>query len=235
MGTGSNERTLNWFADRPWMSRIAFAAAALIGALGLAFDRSPYDMFAAGILCGGLAVFGTAVWMLPQHQPETISSAGQDDEIETARALDRLTRFGWRPVHDRALDDSAIDHIVIGPAGVYAVETKTLDGPISVKRGRVSADGEQRPDIAKEASSAATEIADIVAITGTDASVSALMVFWGDFGQGLVEDDDITYIAGNQLVEWLHARPAKLSGAEIDQLADAITDPPTGARLSLVS
>lgn len=234
MSAITRERIVSWWTDRPWTRPVAFAAAALIAALGLALDRSPYDMFVAGLLTGGLVMLGTALSLIPKKTSKDLS-AGHDDEIETARALDRLGRFGWRPVHDRALGASEIDHIVIGPAGVFAIETVTLDGEIRIAKGRVSSDEVPHPEVARKARAASEEISGLVERTELKAHVSALVVFWGDFEQGVVDGEKVSYVAGSELVDWLHARPAKLSGAEIDQLVEAIADPPAGARLTLVS
>ena len=50
--------------------------------------------------------------------------AGLDGELATGQELDRLMRHGCRIFHDVPADGSNIDHVVIGPTGVLAVETK---------------------------------------------------------------------------------------------------------------
>ncbi len=47
-----------------------------------------------------------------------------EGEVAVGRALDQLTEKGHRVYHDFPADDFNIDHIVIGPVGVMAVETK---------------------------------------------------------------------------------------------------------------
>jgi hypothetical protein len=65
--------------------------------------------------------------------------------------------------------------------------------------------------------------------------VNAVVVFWGDFPQGMVEQDNVTYLAGDRLVEWLRSRPAKLNGLEIDRFAAVIATMRPGVELALAS
>src|ERR1700677_438935 len=41
---------------------------------------------------------------------------------------------GWHAIHDASLGNGNVDHILIGPAGVYTVETKSNPGPVRVAR-----------------------------------------------------------------------------------------------------
>lgn len=51
---------------------------------------------------------------------------GYDGEVAVARELNRMMSMGYQVYHDFPGDGFNIDHILIGPAGVMAVETKTL-------------------------------------------------------------------------------------------------------------
>jgi len=50
---------------------------------------------------------------------------GLDGELATAEELNQLMAYGYFVFHDFPADRFNIDHIIIGPAGVFAVETKT--------------------------------------------------------------------------------------------------------------
>ena len=50
---------------------------------------------------------------------------GLDGELATAEELNQLMHYGYFVFHDFPADNFNIDHVVIGPAGVFAVETKT--------------------------------------------------------------------------------------------------------------
>jgi len=61
---------------------------------------------------------------------------GLDGELATAEELNQLMHYGYHVFHDFPADHFNIDHVVIGPAGVFAVETKTRSkGVLKGKRG----------------------------------------------------------------------------------------------------
>jgi len=54
---------------------------------------------------------------------------GYEGELAAGQQLNQLLRGGYYVYHDFPADKFNIDHIVVGPAGVYAVETKTRQKP----------------------------------------------------------------------------------------------------------
>src|SRR6266851_7383145 len=57
---------------------------------------------------------------------------GASAEEHVGGLLNQLA--GWRVIHDASLGRGNVDHILIGPAGVFPVETKSHGGPIRVGR-----------------------------------------------------------------------------------------------------
>lgn len=68
---------------------------------------------------------------------------GLDGEMATAQELNQLMLDGYHVYHDFPADNFNIDHIVIGPAGVFAVETKARPKPRAkgLQSAKVSFDG----------------------------------------------------------------------------------------------
>ena len=60
---------------------------------------------------------------------------GRDGERAVGQTLERLRRHGYHVFHDIIGTDWNVDHVVIGPGGVFTVETKTLSKP---RRGRAT-------------------------------------------------------------------------------------------------
>ena len=62
-------------------------------------------------------------------------AAGADGERRTAEVLATLGS-GWKALHDRllwpGLTDSNVDHIVVGPGGIFVIDTKNRAGDITV-------------------------------------------------------------------------------------------------------
>lgn len=59
---------------------------------------------------------------------------GATGEEQVGGLLDALGGEGWRVIHDASLGNGNVDHILIGPAGVFTVETKSNPGPVRVAR-----------------------------------------------------------------------------------------------------
>ena len=57
---------------------------------------------------------------------------GATAEEHVGGLLDQLA--GWRVLHDVSTGHGNVDHIIIGPAGVFTVETKSHPGPVRVAR-----------------------------------------------------------------------------------------------------
>jgi hypothetical protein len=56
---------------------------------------------------------------------------GYEGELEVSQHLNQLMLKGNHVYHDIYADKFNIDHVVVGPSGVYAVETKTRSKPIT--------------------------------------------------------------------------------------------------------
>jgi hypothetical protein len=56
---------------------------------------------------------------------------GYDGEVATGQELNQMMLHGYHVYHDFVADKFNIDHIVVGPAGVFAVETKGRAKPVS--------------------------------------------------------------------------------------------------------
>ena len=73
-----------------------------------------------------------------------LARLGYEGEINVGQELNQMMRQGYHVYHDFIADKFNIDHIVIGPAGVFAVETKARAKPTSDNRAadaKVTYDG----------------------------------------------------------------------------------------------
>jgi hypothetical protein len=117
----------SWTRSLAWRVPLA-AAASLTGVVLAAQAGLPQ----AGL--AGLAVAGLVSWRLrfrPSEQARTWQR-GAHGERHTARLLDRLTRDGFVVFHDLAVPDSPanVDHLVIGPSGVFVIDSKQWTGRV---------------------------------------------------------------------------------------------------------
>ena len=71
---------------------------------------------------------------------------GYDGEVATGQELSQMMLHGYHVFHDFVADKFNIDHIVVGPAGVFAVETKARSKPVSgntIDDAKVQYDGKR--------------------------------------------------------------------------------------------
>jgi hypothetical protein len=57
---------------------------------------------------------------------------GAEGEEHVGRLLDALAESGWRTLHDVSLGHGNVDHVVIGPGGLFTIETKSHAGRVKV-------------------------------------------------------------------------------------------------------
>ena len=67
---------------------------------------------------------------------------GRDGERAVGQYLERLRADGYEVFHDLIGDGFNVDHVIIGPAGVFTIETKSYSKPASGP-AEISFDGEQ--------------------------------------------------------------------------------------------
>jgi hypothetical protein len=89
---------------------------------------------------------GAAYALWPRQSPDRWAR-GAAGERATAVLLARLAPRRWTVLHDLAVPGSRanIDHLVIGPTGLWVVDTKTLRGHIEVRWGRAWVGGAPLP------------------------------------------------------------------------------------------
>jgi hypothetical protein len=90
---------------------------------------------------------------------------GARGEVATARLLDRLPD-GYEVRHDLRMPGSRanIDHVVVGPTGVFTVETKSYQGGVRIAGSRVTSGGRRRDGIVEQAAGQAAAISERIGL-----------------------------------------------------------------------
>jgi hypothetical protein len=92
-----------------------------------------------GLHSSALLVVAT-IWvmgLLVVNRRDAISdrwSRGADGEEQVGNVIEGMHDDGWRVLHDVSFGGANIDHVMLGPAGVFTVETKSNPGRIPVER-----------------------------------------------------------------------------------------------------
>jgi hypothetical protein len=158
--------------------------------------------------------------------PQSISAwaTGAEGEGRTGRFLEPLRAEGFHILHDRRIPGSRanIDHIVIGPPGIFVVETKSFAGSVSIRGSDVFVAGRRKTgmieEVRREALAVQIALADEIEIHGYRITpiicVHRASLPW--FGSEL---GGVRLVSGKGLVKRLRKADAILSSDEVNQLA----------------
>ncbi|MGH2863954.1 MAG: nuclease-related domain-containing protein, partial [Solirubrobacteraceae bacterium] len=134
--TDPTRRTAGQYA-RATVTRLSVRTLATLGALAVATAllgrtfglRDP--RFLASEVALLVSMFVISRYVLPLVERHDRGATGEE---QVGGLLDELRSEDWRVIHDASLGRGNVDHILIGPAGVFTVETKSHPGPVKVAR-----------------------------------------------------------------------------------------------------
>lgn len=119
-----------------------FAASMFVPAIGLLVlfnswvdpAKIKFGPVAAVAILTTLAGISWSLWKTLKIL-RTISTTrrGLEGELATAQLLTPLLAEGWQLFHDLPMKRGNVDHVLIGPTGVYAIETKYRSKRLSLK------------------------------------------------------------------------------------------------------
>ncbi len=172
-------------------------------------------VFMGGDIIVLAAILAIYRWVLPLVDRHDRGATGEEQVGGILEGLSR--RGGWRVIHDANLGHGNVDHIAIGPAGVFTVETKSHPGPVRVGRvhGAILAQAQAERRLVEQ-------------VTGVP--VEPLVVYsraWVD--RPLARRKGVRVVPAGMLVEHLEKQPPKLTPAEVSRaqrrLARALLEP----------
>jgi hypothetical protein len=147
---------------------------------------------------------------------------GERGELKVAEALDQLRAYGYTPIHDVVGKNFNIDHVLVGPAGVFAVETKFRSGrgQIEFRNGEgLFVDGRaEEKDCLAQATGNAAEVRKLIREhCGINRWVKALVVFVGDWRvKNNWRDTDIRVLTPDKIATYIRELQPELKRSEID-------------------
>jgi hypothetical protein len=148
------------------------------------------------------SMFVIARYVLPLVERRDRGATGEE---QVGELLDQLAGRGWLVIHDATLGRGNVDHILIGPPGIFTIETKSHPGPIRVARlhgAMLSQAQAQRKTIER--------------VTGVE--VEPLIVFsraWVD--RPMARRKGVRVLPSRMLLGFLSKQPARLSREEIER------------------
>jgi hypothetical protein len=117
--------------------RIAYRFLFALVVLGVLPAFLLFVVGAPGYLVAPLGVATITTTLVMNRRVERVldrHAQGIDGEERVGAVLENLRADGWSAVHDVATGRGNVDHIVVGPGGLFTVETKSRKGRVDVER-----------------------------------------------------------------------------------------------------
>lgn len=204
---------------RRW--RVRAIAAIITGiALTILFD------FKIGISAATLVVVADVVWRARTAR----ATGGEQTRLtpamrRTERQLRGFDQKGWRVLHSRSIPGTSnrIDHLIIGPTGVYVVDSETWDKRLPVRtlshkqlfHGPFNM--EERLDEARFEARNASRL--IGAELGSEVRVQASLAIYGpSIPWKVLTVRRVDVYSGGHARAYLRRKPTILSDVEIDRI-----------------
>ena len=193
----------------------------------LASQRWPVHAWTLGIFAGA---FFTFFLLLRWSPPGWIENwqYGAWGEQATAKVLRELEREGWIVLHDLPAGRGNVDHIAIGPGGVFLLDSKRLAGSVTVDEEAVMVRRLDDPDLTYRHTGTSHLMSlarhthkKILTTSRIRTWVTPVMVLWAEFPQRVAENR-CAYVHGEELVNWLRARPHTVAPNRVEQVAEAV-------------
>lgn len=232
---GGSSQSKYYSLTRSWRRRnrkllwtVAVVCAAVVLTSFVAAQHWPNLAWPLGLLGGAALAFAVIARLSPPGWIENWQS-GAWGEQATAKALRPLEDAGWIVLHDLPVGAGNIDHIAVGPGGVYLLDSKRLGGAVSVGGEGVIVRRLDDPDLSyhhtgsKHVLSLARQTHHrVLAGTRLKTWVTPVMVLWAEFPQRVSEREGCVYVHGEDLVRWLQSQPRRIAPNRVRQVADAV-------------
>src|SRR5438105_2790651 len=188
----------NW---RDWVV-IALTIAGSVIAVVLLDGRTALA-FAA--LLGVFIALALFAWLVGGDAHSLPWMWGAVGEQATAEALEGLDS-SWAYEHDLPHRFGNWDHVVVGPAGIFLLDTKNMSGRIHARGDELQSGSIRHRGVGLRRSAAALSEA-LAQRLGKRPWVQPAYVIWGDFAQRRHEANGVAYVRGDELVSWISGLP----------------------------
>ena len=171
---------------------------------------------------------GLAVWKIRKMAPHAHNlNLGRQGEIIVSQCLDKLKANGYRVFADVVGDGFNVDHVLVGPGGVFAIETKTRRKPEG--DARVIYDGNKLTvnghipdrDPIVQVKAASRYVRDIIEPVVSDIDVQPVVIFPGWFVDH-TGSLDVWVFNEKHFLTWMEDRWRRLSDDNVRLISRAI-------------
>jgi hypothetical protein len=206
-----------WTRTLPWRVAAILGLSAVGGVLGSLLAPR------LGLIVAALVAMAAGWGLRFKPSPEAVAwQRGAAGERRTARLFGQLERHGWAVLHDLAVPGSRanLDHLVIGPGGVFVIDSKQYRGRLQLDRsGRLWHGRYPLAPILRAVSFEADKAAQVLPDPGM-AVVPIVAVHGAQVPWGKVVVDGVPVVSARRLPGMLRQLPAVLGPERVAALAD---------------
>jgi hypothetical protein len=172
-----------------------------------------------------VATVVSVIWFVRLRPAVRNINRGERGELHVADVLEELRSDGYKPIHDIVADRFNIDHVVVGPAGVFAIETKYRSGKGEISfrntEGVFVGDRLEEKDCLRQARMSAAAIRDLIHEScGRRPWVTPIVVFVGDWKiRDEWRDTDTRVFTPDRLLRYIRDQEPQLISRDIELIA----------------
>ncbi len=139
---------------------------------------------------------------------------------ERVAGLLALLPESYHVFHDFVAGNYHVDHVLVGPAGIFSIETKTWNHPVTVEEGTVLYNGHvPNKSPTAQCVKEADAVKEVLHQLGCDKSVKPVLCFASDTFQPCNLDVGASFVINaNKLVAWINELPQTLSASELERI-----------------
>ncbi|WP_344917688.1 nuclease-related domain-containing protein [Streptosporangium oxazolinicum] len=209
--------------QRRKMRAVKAAVGLAVGvALAYRFNLSPPIL---GLLCGLLVAAGDAVLAWRQYDATAVWRGRRRGETITGKLLRRkLRRAGYHILEGRAMPGKAsVDHLVIGPGGVWVVDNEAWDPDTEIARygDRLFLGEKYGTKVAKALVEVSESLAEVLSReSGIPITIEPLIAVHGGEIRRSVTAEGLTLLKPRLVARWILKGPrADFDEAQVEILA----------------
>ncbi|MGZ8586050.1 MAG: nuclease-related domain-containing protein, partial [Actinomycetota bacterium] len=142
--------------------------------------------------------------------------------------LDRLPT-GWHVFHDVSIGQRGanVDHVVVGPGGVFTVNTKYVKGKVRLSSHTLMVNGYRRDYLRKAATESDRAARLLSAALGRPVVVTGVLAIFADDWVIKGKPNDVFVGSPRGVTKWLRSLPTVLAPHEVNEVAAAANKPAT--------
>ncbi len=141
---------------------------------------------------------------------------GVDGEHLISQLLADLEQYGFKTIDHVDIGYGDVDHVVVGPSGILAVETKNWPGRYVYRDGTLLRNGKPCMDPVRQAIRGAIAVRELLKARWVEA---VLVMVSADIRDSPIALSNVTIVGTADLARLLLDAPRRLSASQIDETA----------------